>query len=143
MSVPAQLRQALLTIYTVSSEYDHIVPRLWTNGVFWFTIFVLPILCLSRDFAWKSYKRFAQPEPYHIVQEIQKYVSRRCLPSPHTDTAHATPGSIYQTIDRGKRNSRRRSKRSEHCNAREGIVVSPSLRRRRARKKSFAVTIRQ
>lgn len=31
---------------------------------------------MSRDFAWKSYKRFARPEPYHIVQEIQKYVRR-------------------------------------------------------------------
>lgn len=56
----------------VSAEYDNIVPRLWTSSVFWFTIFVLPVFCLSRDFAWKSYKRFARPEPYHIVQEIQK-----------------------------------------------------------------------
>ena len=50
------------------------MPRLWTNGVFWFSVLALPVFCLSRDFAWKSYKRFAKPEPYHIVQEIQKFV---------------------------------------------------------------------
>ncbi|KAL7010116.1 aminophospholipid translocase [Cystobasidiomycetes sp. EMM_F5] len=56
----------------VSTEYQLIVPRLWSNGIFYFTIILMPVLCLSRDFAWKSYKHFARPEPYHIIQEIQK-----------------------------------------------------------------------
>lgn len=51
------------------------VAHLWGSGVFWFTIVLLPVFCMSRDFAWKSYKRFARPEPYHIVQEIQKYMT--------------------------------------------------------------------
>ncbi|GAA5915739.1 uncharacterized protein JCM6883_002941 [Sporobolomyces salmoneus] len=56
-----------------SREYTNIVGRLWSSLVFWLTIFGLPFLLLTRDFAWKSYKRLFRPEPYHIVQEIQKY----------------------------------------------------------------------
>lgn len=57
----------------LSAEYTNIVPRLWSSLVFWLTIFGMPIGLLTRDFAWKSYKRIFQPEPYHIVQEIQKF----------------------------------------------------------------------
>ncbi|GAA5960201.1 hypothetical protein JCM8115_002542 [Rhodotorula mucilaginosa] len=56
-----------------SLEYTDIVSRLWTSLVFWLTIFGLPVLLLIRDFTWRSYKRLFMPEPYHIVQEIQKY----------------------------------------------------------------------
>ncbi|BGP28306.1 aminophospholipid translocase [Rhodotorula toruloides] len=56
-----------------SLEYTDIVSRLWTSLVFWLTIIGIPVLLLVRDFAWKSYKRLFMPEPYHIVQEIQKY----------------------------------------------------------------------
>ncbi|BGP52544.1 aminophospholipid translocase [Rhodotorula sphaerocarpa] len=56
-----------------SLEYTDIVSRLWTSLVFWFTILGIPVLLLIRDFTWRSYKRLFRPEPYHIVQEIQKY----------------------------------------------------------------------
>ncbi len=36
-----------------STEYAGIVPRLWTNGVFYFVLILMPLLCLVRDFAWK------------------------------------------------------------------------------------------
>jgi len=36
-----------------STEYEGVVPRLFTSPVFWLQGLVLPILCLSRDFAWK------------------------------------------------------------------------------------------
>ena len=38
-----------------SVEYTNIVPRLWTSLVFYMTIIGLPVLLLSRDFAWKSF----------------------------------------------------------------------------------------
>lgn len=38
----------------VSSVYRNIVPRLWSSLIFWLTIFGLPFLLLTRDFAWKS-----------------------------------------------------------------------------------------
>ncbi|KAK4055166.1 aminophospholipid translocase [Microbotryomycetes sp. JL201] len=57
----------------LSKEYSNIVPRLWSNAVFWFTILGMPFVLLTRDFAWKSYKRLFRPEPYHVVQEIQKF----------------------------------------------------------------------
>ncbi|KAI9179474.1 aminophospholipid translocase [Blastocladiella emersonii ATCC 22665] len=46
---------------------------LYTSPVFWFTIIVLPVLCLTRDFAWKYFKRMYATRSYHIVQEIQKF----------------------------------------------------------------------
>lgn len=36
-----------------SFEYQNIVPRLWTDGVFYFVLILAPVVCLSRDFAWK------------------------------------------------------------------------------------------
>lgn len=52
---------AFLPIYALvapligfSKEYTGIVPRLWSNLIFWMTILGLPFLLLLRDFAWKS-----------------------------------------------------------------------------------------
>ncbi|KZS88835.1 calcium transporting ATPase [Sistotremastrum niveocremeum HHB9708] len=56
-----------------STEYSGIVPRLWTDGVFYFTILLLPFICLVRDFVWKYYRRTYMPLSYHIAQELQKY----------------------------------------------------------------------
>ncbi|KDQ53432.1 hypothetical protein JAAARDRAFT_137304 [Jaapia argillacea MUCL 33604] len=56
-----------------SSEYYGLVPRLWTDGVFYFFLILVPIFCLSRDFVWKYYRRTYQPLSYHIAQELQKY----------------------------------------------------------------------
>lgn len=57
----------------VSMEYWGLVPKLFTNPVFWLQTFALPILCLSRDLAWKFAKRMYFPQTYHYIQEIQKY----------------------------------------------------------------------
>ncbi|KAF8893873.1 aminophospholipid-transporting P-type ATPase [Infundibulicybe gibba] len=56
-----------------STEYSGIVPRLWTNSVFYFVLILIPIFCLARDFAWKYYRRTYRPSSYHIAQELQKY----------------------------------------------------------------------
>ncbi|RDX41412.1 phospholipid-translocating P-type ATPase [Lentinus brumalis] len=56
-----------------STEYKGIVPRLWTNWVFYLVLLLVPIVCLTRDFVWKYYRRTYMPETYHIAQEIQKY----------------------------------------------------------------------
>lgn len=37
----------------VSLEYQGLDPRLFTDSVFWFTIILVPAICLSRDFVWK------------------------------------------------------------------------------------------
>ncbi|KAK5130740.1 aminophospholipid translocase, partial [Cryomyces antarcticus] len=57
----------------VSTEYNGVIPRLYTSPVFWLMGLVLPVLCLLRDFAWKYTKRMYYPQAYHHVQEIQKY----------------------------------------------------------------------
>ncbi|KAK3302169.1 uncharacterized protein B0T15DRAFT_295097 [Chaetomium strumarium] len=56
-----------------STEYFGVVPRLFTSPSFWLQMPTLAILCLARDFTWKFSKRLWRPEPYHHVQEIQKY----------------------------------------------------------------------
>lgn len=57
----------------VSMEYRNILRYCYGSLVFWAMVFVLPAICLIRDIAWKYYKRMYRPEPYHHVQEIQKY----------------------------------------------------------------------
>ncbi|TYJ54546.1 hypothetical protein B9479_004773 [Cryptococcus floricola] len=56
-----------------SLEFTGIVPRLWADPIFYFVLFLFPIICLLRDYVWKYYKRTYHPESYHIVQEIQKF----------------------------------------------------------------------
>ncbi|CAD6565970.1 MAG: aminophospholipid translocase [Alectoria sarmentosa] len=56
-----------------STEYDGVIPRLFTSPVFYLMAVVLPMICLLRDFAWKYAKRMYRPQTYHHVQEIQKY----------------------------------------------------------------------
>ncbi|KAF8160853.1 calcium transporting ATPase [Crassisporium funariophilum] len=56
-----------------STEYSGIVPRLWTSGVFYYILILVPTFCLVRDFAWKYYRRTYMPSSYHIAQELQKY----------------------------------------------------------------------
>ncbi|KAH0589135.1 hypothetical protein H2248_004902 [Termitomyces sp. 'cryptogamus'] len=63
----------LAPVIGFSTEYAGIVPRLWTNAVFYFVLLLIPIFCLARDFAWKYYRRTYRPLSYHIAQELQKY----------------------------------------------------------------------
>lgn len=37
-----------------SLEYTEIVSRIWTSLIFWLTLLGIPVLLLTRDFAWKS-----------------------------------------------------------------------------------------
>ncbi|KAG9311983.1 hypothetical protein JVU11DRAFT_7253 [Chiua virens] len=56
-----------------STEYYGLVPRLWTDAVFYFMLLLLPVVCLARDLAWKYYRRTYAPRSYHVAQELQKY----------------------------------------------------------------------
>lgn len=56
-----------------SLEYERIVGRVYGTPIMWFTIVLLPIFLMLRDFTWKAYKRLFLPQPYHIVQEIQAF----------------------------------------------------------------------
>lgn len=57
----------------ISPEYWGVIPHLFPSPTFWLFAFVLPAICLARDFAWKYAKRMYYPQAYHHVQEIQKY----------------------------------------------------------------------
>jgi phospholipid-transporting ATPase len=55
-----------------------IIYRLFSNGPFYFTIILVPVVVLMRDYLWKAYQRNFDPLPYHIVQEIER---RRGIPA--------------------------------------------------------------
>ncbi|KAJ2012640.1 aminophospholipid translocase, partial [Coemansia sp. S85] len=56
-----------------STEYDGIVSHIYPNVKFWLAIIMLPVLCMTRDYGYKFLKRMYFTQPYHIVQEIQKF----------------------------------------------------------------------
>ncbi|KAJ1913080.1 aminophospholipid translocase [Mycoemilia scoparia] len=71
---------AFLPVYAVvapkfktSTEYQGIVPHVYGNPIFWFTVIMLPIACILRDYAWKFIKRMYRTRTYHVAQEIQKF----------------------------------------------------------------------
>lgn len=56
-----------------STELYAIIPVIFTSPAFYALCLILPPVCLIRDFAWKYAKRMYYPQPYHHIQEIQKY----------------------------------------------------------------------
>jgi phospholipid-transporting ATPase len=43
----------LAPIIGFSKEYEGIVPKLWTNPIFYFVLLLIPLFSLARDIAWK------------------------------------------------------------------------------------------
>lgn len=56
-----------------SMEYHGIIPVVFSIPQFYLMAFLIPVICLLRDFVWKYAKHMYWPQPYHHVQEIQKY----------------------------------------------------------------------
>ncbi|WVO16102.1 hypothetical protein L204_103768 [Cryptococcus depauperatus] len=71
--VALPLYAIIAPLLNFSLEYTGIVPRLWADPVFYFVLFLFPIICLLRDYVWKYYRRTYHPASHHIVQEIQKF----------------------------------------------------------------------
>jgi phospholipid-transporting ATPase len=44
---------SVMPLAGISKEYAGVIPVLYSSIVFWAQAMVLPVLCLSRDFAWK------------------------------------------------------------------------------------------
>ena len=57
----------------ISSEYLGLPRQLYGSWIFWTSILLLPMICLTRDFSWKYAKRMYLAKPYHYIQEIQKF----------------------------------------------------------------------
>ncbi|ORX91371.1 phospholipid-transporting ATPase [Basidiobolus meristosporus CBS 931.73] len=57
----------------IAEEYDGLLPVLYGNPIFWFSIVLVPVICILRDYIWKYVKRMYFAKPYHHVQEIQKF----------------------------------------------------------------------
>ncbi|KAI8324877.1 phospholipid-translocating P-type ATPase [Martensiomyces pterosporus] len=59
--------------FRTSTEYDGIIVHIYANPKFWFSIILLPVLCMLRDYSYKYLKRMYYTKAYHVVQEIQKF----------------------------------------------------------------------
>ncbi|ODV92113.1 hypothetical protein CANCADRAFT_22881 [Tortispora caseinolytica NRRL Y-17796] len=57
----------------IAKIFEGILPQIYGSLTFWALTFLIPIMCLMRDIAWKYYHRMYLPSSYHFVQEIQKY----------------------------------------------------------------------
>lgn len=85
-----------------SREYTNIVPRLWSSLVFWLTIMGLPILLLTRDFAWKAY---VPSRPWSPLTQCAG-TSSSSRPS-RTTSCRRFRSSICRTTGRARPSSRR------------------------------------
>ncbi|KAF2078368.1 hypothetical protein CYY_000352 [Polysphondylium violaceum] len=56
----------------VGSDLYSIIYHLGTSAVFYFSILIVPVIALWRDFTWKFIHRSELTKPYHVAQELQK-----------------------------------------------------------------------
>jgi phospholipid-transporting ATPase len=70
---------ALIPIGTLGVEVLFVIFHLLRSPLFYFTLLLVPLLALLRDFSWKFMFRSYLPQDYHIVQEVQ--MARAASPS--------------------------------------------------------------
>ncbi|KAJ7928501.1 aminophospholipid-transporting P-type ATPase [Mycena leptocephala] len=59
-----------------SQEYQGLVPRLWTDWIFYLVLLLIPTFCLSRDFVWKYYRRTYMPSSFQKAIKKVRAVQR-------------------------------------------------------------------
>ncbi|KAI9197490.1 uncharacterized protein BJ171DRAFT_221525 [Polychytrium aggregatum] len=57
----------------ISDELTGLAAPMFGNASLWFSILVVPIAAVLRDFVWRYVRRTYFPKSYHIIQEIQKF----------------------------------------------------------------------
>lgn len=60
----------LISIGLPASMSDNAFPYVLTVAEFWIILALTVVICLSRDFVWKTLKREYWPELYHVLQEL-------------------------------------------------------------------------
>ncbi|KNC84425.1 hypothetical protein SARC_03353 [Sphaeroforma arctica JP610] len=58
--------------YDIAQPVYMIELKMYGSAVFWFTILIAPLMANSRDYIWKAFHRFYNPEDYHIIQEMER-----------------------------------------------------------------------
>jgi len=53
------------------SDLYYVIFHLVQTPLFWFSIIIVPWICLFRDYTWKFIFRTNMPQSYHIIQEIE------------------------------------------------------------------------
>eukprot|EP01137_Pigoraptor_chileana_P033308 Opistho-2@23991 len=56
---------------SIGTEMYAVDKHMFASGVFWFLMFIVPVICLFRDYTWKTAQRMFFPRPIHIVQEME------------------------------------------------------------------------
>lgn len=76
------------------SDLFYVIFHLVTTPLFWFTIIIVPWICLIRDVTWKYIVRTNLPRSYHIIQEIEMMVSETA-PKDYHHTKNVRPYTGY------------------------------------------------
>jgi hypothetical protein len=97
-----------------SREYTNIVPRLWSSIIFWLTIFGMPFLLLTRDFAWKACViSFLVSLTINLMISECSLGIKQCSSQNLIISYKKFKNSICLTIDLGRHNSRKPSRKLE------------------------------
>jgi hypothetical protein len=127
----------------ISTEYEGLVPRLYTSPVFWLQTFGLAIFALLRDFTWKYVKRMYYPQTYHHIQEIQKYNIQDYRPR-YVLLSPSPPHLVFYysllTSSSAWNSSRKPSARSARCSACASSAATRSRRPTSRRRESYRRT---
>jgi phospholipid-transporting ATPase len=95
-------------IINLSDELIGIPQVIFCDPAFWFSLVLLPVLCLLRDFTWKFMRRDIWYRPYHIVQEIeaveseQRQRSKSLIQHLRSATAFLNRGFAFSQDGRGE-----------------------------------------
>jgi len=101
------------------SDIYYSIYHLFTTPLFWFTIIIVPLICLYRDFTWKYIVRTNLPKSYHIIQELEM-LNNSSDSLDEEESKHRRPYTGYsfsQADGEGATLERRYSSR--------GVIVSP------------------
>jgi len=57
--------------YDISRNVFGVQYKMFGSAAFWFSIIIVPIVALARDFVWKACQHVFFPRDYHIVSEME------------------------------------------------------------------------
>jgi len=103
-----------ITFYEDAQALFGEAPRLLPTAQFYFTILVVPVICLLRDFLWIYVKRTLRPETYHIIQEQQR-LKKQSRDDKYDFSATRSIQLVEKTTVRDDQVKRQESRRSGYA----------------------------
>ncbi|ORX65446.1 aminophospholipid translocase [Anaeromyces robustus] len=61
-------------LINLSPELDGMEKKIYSSSIFWFSVIIIPCVCIFRDYIWKFMSREYFTTDKHVIQEMQKYI---------------------------------------------------------------------